>query len=163
MRIISAVVLVLMIAGAFPGVSPGLAPQNGEKDTCDSFLKQEVPAFRIAKRYRTDLKLGIVLQISVAPSDIERDKLLALACKLGRKYGDKKSVYVWVCDSFQAAKRYNPQSEGNDSETMHSCRARYGLIVGTREESLDWRPDRNNPGRWIHIDLSRPSTLQDSH
>jgi hypothetical protein len=114
------------------------AAQSVERDDCNRYLSDKTPDFRIAKRYRTDLKPGIVLQLSLAPSDATRDKLLTLACKLGRKYADNQDVYIWFMDSYRAAKLYNPQGEGNDSEAARSRRGYYALLKDTKEESLAW-------------------------
>ena len=138
--------------------SGGAAQKVEEKDYCERYLKHEVPRFRVARKHRTEIKPGLVLFVSIAPSDVERDKLVALACKLGRDYANEEALYVWILDSYKAARRYSPQGEGNDRTTNLSFRASYGFFCdsGKCEHSLDWWPDPLDRSRWVHIDLGEP-------
>jgi hypothetical protein len=129
-----------------------------ETERCEVYAKQTVPKFHLAKKYRTHPKPGLVLFVSIAPSDVHQEKLLALVCKLGRDHAVEEALWVFVLDSYRAAKRFNPQGEGNDRQTALSYRAGYWFWreTGKDAHSLDWWPDPYDRSRSIHIDLGNP-------
>lgn len=135
------------------------------KETCQSDQKHAAPRYRVAKKYRTDLKPGLVMFVSVAPSEIDRDKLIALACELGRKYLNEDRLSVWILDSYRAARRFHPQGEGNDRQTNLSRRALFGFSRenGDGEQSLEWWPDPIDRNRRVHIDLGDAPRKEAEH
>jgi hypothetical protein len=153
----------LIVAFAITFLGPTLTPlaraQTLEvKDSCERFRSQPVPKFRIARKNKLGLKPGLVLYVSISPSDRDRDKLIAVSSQLGRKYATEESLFVWILDSNRAAKRYNPQGEGNDRATNSAYVGLYAFVRddGAGNQSLDWRSDPSNRGRLAHIDLGLP-------
>jgi hypothetical protein len=128
-----------------------------EKESCESYLSHEIPRFKLIRKSRPYSKPGLQLFVSISPSNVDRDKLIAMSCRLGKQYAHEHALSVWILDSDRAAKRYNPQGEGNDRVTASSFRALYGFDRenGTGSQSLEWRPDPDNKARLIHIDLGK--------
>ncbi len=139
----------------------GLQKKPAERGDCHAY-GEKVPKYDIARHYRTDLKPGLVLFVYIAPDDVARQKLIALSCKIGRDHAAEQSLFVYVFDNKEGAKRFNPQGEGNSRQINLSYRGLYGF---SREpgsaygQSLSWRPDRNEPNRWVTIDLGTPPVV----
>jgi hypothetical protein len=133
-----------------------------ESAQCKDYLSWKIPRFRVARKDISEDGSAVVLYISIAPSYIDREDLITLGCALGRQYADRDSLRVHIMDSYRAAKRFNPQGEGNDRQTNLSNRASYGFgrdtHGGTSGQYLDWRPSADEPG-WNHIDLG-PSPVR---
>jgi hypothetical protein len=148
--------LPLLLLSAVPLVQG--QQHSNESATCDSYLNQGVPKFHVERKFRTDLRPGLVLFVSVAPSDIHRERLLILSCPLGRKHAAESALYVWIFDSRAGGQRYNSGGEGNDEETTRSRRGLYGFSRegGKGNQSLDWWPDRSAQDRLVHVDLGEP-------
>lgn len=129
-----------------------------EKDSCERLRSQPVPKFRIARKEKLGLKPGLVLYVSISPSDRDRDKLIAVSCQLGRQYATEDRLFVWILDSNRAAKRYNPQGDGNDRATNSSYIGVYSFLRddAAGNQTLDWRSDPRNRDRLDHIDLGPP-------
>jgi hypothetical protein len=128
-----------------------------EKDDCLKYQKTQVPLYRVARESRTDSAL--TLFISIAPAQTDRDSLLALSCQLGRDHVAQDALFVWILDNYRAAKRYNPQGEGNDRSTASSFVGLYGFSRqpgGTYGQTLEWQPNRADRGSLVHIDLGPP-------
>ena len=137
-----------------------LARQRAEERAdCDAYSGKQVPAFRVGKEFRTDKGGFLVLSISVRPSDVDREKLIALACKIGRDHAEEDGVIVWILDSYKAAKRYSPLAGENERQTNLAYVGSCGFSRDPRarpEQSLDWWPDTNDRTRSVHIDLGPP-------
>jgi hypothetical protein len=128
-----------------------------EKDVCLKYQKRQVPRYRVARESRTNTTQ--TLFISIAPAQTDRDSLVALSCQLGRDHIAQDALFVWILDNYRAAKRYNPQGEGNDRSTASSFVGLYGLsrqLGRTYGQTLEWRPNRAERGRLVHIDLGPP-------
>lgn len=125
-------------------------------NSCDSYLRETPPKFRIAQQDRNESRRAVILQISLAPRDITQDKLLTLNCSLGRTYAKNQALVVWMFDDYRAAKRYNPQGEGNDNKTALAFRAIYGFIREDNDQSLTWWPIRGNDESTVKIKLGSP-------
>jgi hypothetical protein len=135
-----------------------------EKDTCEHYLQAKAPKFTIVRKQRTNLKEGaLFLYISIAPPDATRDNMLAVACSIGKNHADEKALFVYIFDNLHAAKRYNPQGEGNDKATISSYLGMYGF---SREDANSFQgldlPDPGNSRRLTHIDLGPPPIRQDN-
>lgn len=129
-----------------------------EKESCQTYIKHSVPRFRVAKKYRTELKPGLVLFVSVASEDFKQDDLIALGCLLGKTNSKEEALYAWIFDSDHAASHYHPPGEGNDRQTNLAHRALYGFSrqKGEEGQSLDWWPEPLDRSRTIHINLGAP-------
>jgi hypothetical protein len=127
--------------------------------SCDDYSKQKVPKFRIARRFRNDVMHSVTLFISVAPRDISQDTLLTLGCSLGKTYSRNQTLFIWILDDFGAAKRFNPQGEGNDSATNLAFRASYSFSRERNEQSLSWLPNRGSYGGAVEISLGSPPPI----
>jgi hypothetical protein len=132
--------------------------EAAEKDSCERFRSQPIPKFRIVTKRNLGLKPGVEVFVSVSPSDRNREKLIVISCQLGRNYATEESLVAWILDSTRAAKRYNPQREGNDRATDASVVGVYSFIRGVANgnQLLDWRPDPNKQDKRLHIDLGPP-------
>lgn len=147
-------------------VAPLLKAQtSSETDTCQKYLPSIIPKFKIVRETRKMTKSSLVLFVSVLPSDATRNRLIAVSCQLGKKYASEQNLFVWILDSERAAKKFNPQGEGNDTETNLAYLGLYGF---SREpgkahgQSLEWKPDPLNFKRLVHIDLGPPPKRPDS-
>jgi hypothetical protein len=98
----------------------------------------------------------LVLNVSVAPPDVAEDKLLSLACKLGKDYASQQVLVVWILDNYAAAKRFNPQGEGNDTATSLAFRGSYYFSREKNDQSLGWLPDPHEHSSKIEIKLGPP-------
>lgn len=130
-----------------------------ERADCSAYVGRKIPTFRVAKKSRTDKGRALVLSISLAPSDVDREKLIALACKLGRDHAAEEGLFVWILDSYRAAKRYSPQGEGNDRQTELAYRGSCGFTRDPQAgygQTLAWWPDPYDRNRFVHIDLGPP-------
>ena len=135
--------------------------KDKESDTCETYLKQKPPKYRLARQFHTQTNYGSALHIfvSIDQKDVTRDKLLALSCKLGIDHANEENFFVFILDTHRAAKRFNPQGEGNDRQTNLADRAFYAFSRERGDaygQSLTWKPDRYDPDRWVNIELGRP-------
>lgn len=155
-----AVLLIFSFVG-FP-LSGNQSKDHGkskDQETCQSYLNVRMPNYKIARLIRGDTGPVLDVYVAMKPRDIIREKLLVIGCKLGMKYAKEQTLFVYVFDDPRAAKRFNPQGEGNDRATNLSYRAVYSF---SREpgygygQSLAWKPDRNDPDHWVNIDLGGP-------
>ncbi len=146
----------LSIMGALLFVSSTCGGQERtETVSCRAYSSMATPRFRIAKKYRADLKPGLSLFVSISPSDYAHDKLLALVCKLAKVYANEPAFFLRVFDSYSGAKRFNPQGEGNDDNAVKSFLAWYAFNGETEEQSFAWRPDPADMERWVTINLGK--------
>jgi len=128
-----------------------------EPTSCNNYLREKAPKFRLARLNQNENMQSATLFISVSPIDITQDKLLILSCSLGRTYAKKQILVVWILDDYKAAKRYNPQGEGNDFATITALRASYGFSREENDQSLTWWPDRRNHyGSTVEVKLGPP-------
>lgn len=160
----TAVAFLSLLLSAFPLARGG--PQTGNRDSAERDDCQAdhgaVPRYRAAGRYRTDIKPGLVLFVSINPADVTRDKLIALVCKLGIDHAKEEVLRVHIFDSSRAAKKFDPLEEGNDRRTNLSYRADYSFARSAEfahGQFLNWRPDRDDFEHWVHIDLGPPPKL----
>lgn len=135
--------------------------KDKESDTCEAYLKREAPKYRIARQFHThtNYESALFVFVSVNRSDVTRDKLLALSCKLGLDRANERDFFVYILDTPRAAKRFNPQGEGNDRQTNLADRGFYAFVRDSGNaygQSLTWKPDRDDPDRWINIELGPP-------
>jgi hypothetical protein len=98
-----------------------------ESAPCDGYLREKAPKFRLVRQIQNESMRFEVLFISVAPGDITQGKLLTLSCSLARTYAMKQTLVVWMLDNYGAAKRFNPQGEGNNSAIVSALRASYSF------------------------------------
>jgi hypothetical protein len=147
-----------------PSVRSAGAQAITEKDTCQQYLQAKAPKFTIVRKQRTNLKEGaLFLYVSIARPDAIRDNMLAVACAIGKNHADEKALFVYIFDNSHAAKRYNPQGEGNDKAAISSYLGMYGF---SREDANSFQgldlPGPGNPRRLTHIDLGPPPIRQDN-
>lgn len=149
---------VLVASLAFGTPERGSQKEPMERDDCRA-QHEGVPKYHVVRHYTTDLKRGLALFMDIATADVTREKLVALVCRVGTDHSQEQSLFVYIFDSKRAAKRFNPQGEGNDRQSNLEYR---GLYWFSREpgkaygQSLDWRPDRDDINSWVHIDLGPP-------
>ncbi len=138
-----------------PSASDAQVLTETEKESCERYLSHKIPKFKIVRKSRPYSKPGLELFVSILPSEVERDNLIALSCHLGKEYARENVLSVWILDSERAAKHFNPQGEGNDKATASSRRALYGFDHenGAGSQSIQWTPDPNKRARMILIDL----------
>jgi hypothetical protein len=113
--------------------------------------------YRVAKQYRTDVRSGLVLFVSTDPVNLQPDKVLALVCALARLHAAEEFLSVYVLDDYRAAKKYNPNGEGNDRRTDLAFRGQYGFTrypANGLWQEFDWRADPDGP--FVHVDLGAP-------
>lgn len=149
---------VLAILWALGSTGGSLAsPQaNVESADCTSYLNAPIPKYKVAVKYRTDLRPMLILQISISKETFNREDLLALACGLGRKFHKEDDLSVRIFDSQKAAKQYDETGEGVSTDTYFSYRAEYGFLRESRNHSLRWRPSRSDRYTWVEIFLGEP-------
>lgn len=137
----------------------GAQEREIQKEDCATFASAPVPKYHIRHRYHAGIKPMLFLFVSVDPSDISRDDVIALACHIGKKYSAEQALGLWILDDSHAAKVYAPAHEGNSGKTERALRATYEFYRDFFREKdsqfLDWRPDPNDRSRWIHIDLGK--------
>lgn len=129
-----------------PAQMPGGA--QTERVSCEEFENSKLPKFKVVREYPTDVMPGIVLRVLLDPADVSRDKLLALACSLGRAHAEHNLLFVYFFDSKAAAKNYSPMNP--TQRALYGFSRNAGSVPG---QSLDWRPDASDRNRWIHIDM----------
>lgn len=150
---------VLLFLFALTFAFPVLGQTAIEQATCEHFSSAMVPTFKIVRSTRKTTRSSLVLFVSVAPADMTRDHIVALSCRLGKRYSSEQNLFVWIFDSRRAAMRFNPQGEGNDRQTNLAYRALYGFSrqPGAKYgQTIDWRPNAQEVSRWVHIDLGLP-------
>lgn len=153
----------LVFAGFIPAALYTSSEQPTElRASCGDLHGERPPDFRVAKEFRGDVRPALFLYISVVPSAISRDGLIALACKLGMDHAGEERVFVWILDNHRAAKRFDHVKGGPDLETNLAFRARYSFSRDPKAgygQSLTWRPDRNDFNRLEKINLGPPPPL----
>ncbi len=122
-------------------------------DSCHAHSKEKVPKYRIAQQHRNEGRKSVVLNVSVAPSDVSQMKLISLACKLAMTYASEKALVIWILDDYRAARRFNPQGEGNDAATTYAFRGSYSFNRENNDNSLIWLPDPNDHSSRIEVKL----------
>jgi hypothetical protein len=100
-------------------------------EDCASFAGKPVPKFSIEKTMRGDRGPALIVYINISKKDIEREKIVTLACALGQEHSTEQAFVAWIFDNAKAAKSYNPQGEGNSKETVRSLVASYGFSKDT--------------------------------
>lgn len=144
---------ILMFFCLVATASPAAQPQ-ATNDGCMPYYDRPVPKFHVGRQYRITAGTGgLVIDISMAPADFDKDKVLAVVCRIARVHPNEAGLFVHVFDSERAAKRYNPTG-GNDKQTTFSYRAVYDY-ADTRhlEQAFSWRPDPQDLTRWVPVDL----------
>ena len=121
-----------------------------EQADCHDFLKQPLPKFRIGKKYKLDEK-ALVWNVSVAPEDNTKKKMLALGCQLGARHAKEGSFDLYVVNSSQAAEHYMPGSEGNVGGTRI-----YANYFFNREKNWHkayWRPSTDQYSYYYTVEI----------
>jgi hypothetical protein len=135
------------------------APQTiTERDSCERHSSQPVPKFEVVRKRRMGLGPGLEIYVSSPQVEGSRDKLVELCCQLARNYAKEDALFAWILTNRRAAKRYNPQGEGNDQATASSFVAPCGFSreSGKGDNSVEWKPDPTHPEQLVHIDLGLP-------
>lgn len=122
-------------------------------NTCANYVGEAPPQFRVARETRNDARHAITVSVSIARASVTQDKLVSLACELGRVYAKNQTVVAWIFDSYRAAKRYNPQGEGNDGVTNRALRATYVFSRADSVHELRWLPDPSDESQSIKFEL----------
>jgi hypothetical protein len=156
MSTLGRIVMALLVA---PIVLSGTLHASDESSPCDRYSREKLPKFHLARQIRNESLHSIVLFISVATRDITQDRLLTLSCSLGKTYAKNETLVVWILDDRKAAKRYNPQGEGNDSATSLAYRASYSFSREKNDQSFGWLPDRGNYSSAVEIKLGPPPPI----
>jgi hypothetical protein len=132
--------------------------QTSEKDSCDKYANKAAPNFRVARKVKPDEKTGLELSISLEMRDFMRDKLVTLACKLGKDHADEQALFVWVLDDYQAAKDYTAGPIANGENNNLSFRAvyRFSREKGSEIQTLTWWPDPTDRDHSLQVDLGSP-------
>ena len=125
-------------------------------DSCDAHLNVTVPKFRKAWTYSNPDKKSTVLTISIAPKDADRDRLIALACKLGKIYSIDQVFVGWILDDYPAAKKFGSTGRYASEASNRSVRASYSFDREENSQRLIWTPDKNKPFSSIEITLGPP-------
>lgn len=140
---------------------PANQERDKESDSCEAYLKSKAPKHRIARQIHTHTNhaSALTMHVSIDQKDVTRDKLIALSCQLGVDHASEEHFFLFILDTFRAAKRFNPLGAGTSGQTNLSYRGLYGF---SREpgsaygQSLAWKPDRNDPNHWVEINLGPP-------
>lgn len=132
-----------------------------QKESCANFASAPIPTYHLVREWRTDVEPMPVLFVSVKPRDVSRGSIIALACRIGAEHSSEQALDLYILDNLRAAKLFTPAYEGNSSKTERAHRATYEFSRTTDSQFLDWRPDPNDPSRWIHINLGLPPKRPD--
>jgi hypothetical protein len=115
--------------------------------------------FQVAGRSGTTLTPSLTLYVSVASLDFDREKLIALGCKLGRDHRRDNQLWVWIFDSYRAAKWRSTPRKGSNPEADRARIAIYSFGRATDDYGQYLRlPDPARPNEYIRIDLGGPPT-----
>jgi hypothetical protein len=63
---------------------------------------------------------------------------------------------IWIFDNSRAAKRYNPQGEGNDTPTALAMRGSYSFSREENDQALTWWPNPQDRCRYAKVTLGAP-------
>jgi hypothetical protein len=129
-----------------------------EIDDCSKYQSRRIPKFKVVRKVRTGPN-SLALFISISPAQTDRDDLITPSCHLGRLYAEAGTLSAWILDSKNAAKRYNPQGEGNDRSTESAVIGLYGFSKEPGKsygQAFEWRQERSNRNSLVHIDLGAP-------
>jgi hypothetical protein len=81
--------------------------QSPEEVTCESIAHVPVPKYRIGQNLGgTTTSDTFILSVSVKPSDVSKEKMMALSCKLASLYGAFDAFILQVFDEHMAAVLY---------------------------------------------------------
>jgi hypothetical protein len=158
-------VLVLALSGTSPSAVLAQAKpdlhETKEMADCQEYMGRPSPRFRIALNGSSDRGLFLVFQGSIPPKDFDREKLIALACKLGKKYANAEMLIVWMFDCFECAKNYSPVEAVMKPKRHMKFGPMRGAYSFSREKKeiyhiLRWWPDREDRDTVVTIDLGPP-------
>lgn len=150
MRVATFVVLI------FVSSQLGFAQEEhkSEQVSCNSVANVAVPKYRIGQNLGgTTTSDTFILLVSVKPSEISREKMMALACKLGSVYGDFDAFILQVFDEHMAAVLYTvggvdmPYPQAN-----LRIRATYDVDKPTGSSWFKWFPEG---GDWVRAENIR--------
>jgi hypothetical protein len=159
-------VLTWLVSGFlwWSAVSSALAPPSfgqtisPEIDDCSKYQSRHIPKFKVVRKIRTGPS-SLELFVSISPTQTDRNDLTILSCQLGRLYAKEGTLSAWILDSKNAAKRYNPQGEGNDRLAESAVVGLYGFSKEPGKsygQAFEWRQERSNRNSLVHIDLGAP-------
>lgn len=137
------------------------APQiRQESDTCNRYATQSVIPYRIARKVKIKGNELLLLDVSIDPRDIDRSKLLALACALGKRFPREAALAVYIFDNNRFAKSFDPQDDENSGGAYRSICGLYrfvrtGQVTG---QEMFLRSDPKSLYLDTRIDLGAPPT-----
>lgn len=139
-------------------ILPGDAQQATEKDDCSKYEHKAVPPYRVARKFKPDEATGLELSISLDPSEFIYEKLVTLACRLGKEHAEEHALYVWILDDYQAAKDYSagPVTNGENNNLSFHAVYKFSHEKGNEIQTLTWWPDPADRDHGILIDLGPP-------
>jgi hypothetical protein len=139
-------------------ILPGGVQQATEKDDCGKYEKKAVPSYRVARKVKPDESTGLELSISLDSSEFIYEKLVTLACRIGKDHVEEHALYVWILDDYRAAKDYSAGPIANGPNNNLSFRAvyRFSREKGNEIQTLTWWPDPADRDHGILIDLGVP-------
>lgn len=145
------VVLLLAVTAVWAGQN-----KSSVSDSCDAYSGISVPKYRIAQTFVNRDAKFTSLTVSIAPTDTNREKVVALACKLGRDYSREQVLVVWILDNHRAAKQFRFAGQYSSEATRAALRASYSFDREKNSQELTWMPDRDKSFSTIKIKLGAP-------
>jgi hypothetical protein len=145
MRQIRHWLLIILMVGVANGQSP-IRQVDGSRP----------PRFKIARRYRTVRSRAIsvpptlVLQVSVDPKSFDRERMLALADELKKRFPKEERVSAIFFSDYRAARSFT----GRNDKQLVAVRGEYYLDRRRGEEQVTFTPDPNEPQRITKIEIS---------
>lgn len=146
----------------FLGMATALSPLNTVaespiSDSCDAHRSDKVPLFHV--RYRRAWTYNgvraMTMNLSLKPSDITQNGLIATVCKLAREHANKDVLVLWVFDKDSEASRFRLSGQGI-SGSGSLVRASYSYDRRDKSQNLTWTPDTHNPAASIQVALGAP-------
>jgi hypothetical protein len=149
-------ILLLLFAVATGVVLCAEAPSTGGTGERSSKTHTRlIPKYSIERKTR--LKIGLMIHVSIAPSDVQEAKLVALARKLGEKYRKEEAFFLFIFDDPKGAREYQfAPVEVLSGEAQNSVRAMYGFVRPDTQAHFTWYPVRGDKAQFRKIHLDTP-------
>lgn len=153
-----ALILMLFACAGWPGAMGQHRVIAKQHDTCAAHAGVRVPAYTIVRRINIPGVRASWLFVSVDPSHIHRDDLIAVGCALGKRFAGNDGLSAWIFNDNFAASHYNPQGEGNSKLVVAALQGNYGFVRDQKlaGQYLRLRTYLNSSDLDVEIELGSP-------
>ena len=124
-------------------------PGSGERSS--KIQTKLIPKYKVQRKIR--LKSGFMIHVNIAPSDVQEEKLVALARKKAEKHRKEEAFFLFIFDDAIGAREYE-FAPGEVRSAQNSLRAMYGFVRPDPQAHFTWYPVRGDKAQARKVHLS---------